>query len=474
MSQIRDGSPDRATDRTERGGYTRAMAGVELDTTVLAAQVAGLLEGGDAGGAMRLLVSLHPADQAEVVGELAETEQRLLVESLSPAELAAILEYLESEDRAEMVQDLTPGQLAPVLDLMEDDEAADVLQEMEPDRAREVLERMADADEVAPLLRHEEDSAGGLMTHGFVALRERLSAHEAIAELRRLKPDADTSYYLYVIDAEGRLIGVVGIRDLIVADPLTGLAGIMRRDVHSVREETDQEECARIIQRYDLLALPVVDEGGRLVGVLTIDDLIDVVEEEATEDMYRLAGIQGEESIFSPVPSSVRRRLPWLYVNMATAFVAATTVGLFQGTIAQYAILAALMPIVAGMGGNAGTQTLTILVRGLALGDIAPRDIWAAWRKEVLVGLIMGLALGTVLAVVISVVTGNAVLGAVLFGALVLNLIAATTAGVCVPLTLRALNIDPALASSVFTTMVTDVLGFFFFLGLATLFIARL
>lgn len=195
------------------------MAGVELDTGAVAERVADLLGGDDVGGATRLLVSLHPADQADVVGELDDSEQRRLVESLSPAQLAAILEYLESEDRAEVVQDLTPGQLAPVLDLMEDDEAADVLQELEPERAREVLERMEDADEVAPLLRHEEDSAGGLMTHGYVALRERLTAHEAIAELRRLKPDADTSYYLYVIDAEGKLIGVVGIRDLIVADP---------------------------------------------------------------------------------------------------------------------------------------------------------------------------------------------------------------------------------------------------------------
>jgi magnesium transporter len=205
-----------------------------------------------------------------------------------------------------------------------------------------------------------------------------------------------------------------------------------------------------------------------------VDDVIDVVEEEATEDMYRLAGIQGEESIFSSVPSSVRRRLPWLYINMGTAFVAATTVALFEGTIAEHAILAALMPIVAGIGGNAGTQTLTILVRGMALGDISPRDMFVAWRKEVLVGLTMGLAIGTVLAVIVTAITGNSALGLLVGSALVLNLLAATTAGVCVPLTLRLLRVDPALASSVFTTMVTDVLGFFFFLGLATVFVSKI
>jgi magnesium transporter len=441
---------------------------------VVGEQIAALLEQRQAAQAVSLLAGFHPADQADVVTALEEEEQQRLVEALTPQQLADLLEYLESEDRSEIVQDLTPGQLAPALDLMEDDDAADLLQDMQPARARAILERMADADEVAPLLRQEEDSAGGLMTRGFVALREGLTAQEGIAELRRLKPDADKSYYLYVTDAQGHLRGTLGIRDLLVADPLTRVATIMSRDVQSVREDTDQEECARLIARYDLLALPVLDPEGRLVGVLTIDDLIDVVEEEATEDMYRLAGIQGEESIFSPVPSSVRRRLPWLSVNMITAFAAAMTVGLFEGTIEELAILAALMPIVAGIGGNAGTQTLTILVRGLALGDISPRDLVAAWRKEVLVGLIMGVAIGTVLAVVVGLVTGNALLGLVLGGALVLNLLAATTAGVCVPLTLRALGVDPALASSVFTTMVTDVLGFFFFLGLATLLISRL
>ncbi|MGE0545280.1 MAG: magnesium transporter [Dehalococcoidia bacterium] len=440
----------------------------------VAGRVTDLIERGQLPAAVMLLAGLHPADQADVVIELDEDDQRRLVEALTPSQLAAVLEYLESENRSELVEDLSPGQLAPALDLMEDDDAADLLQDMEPAQARAVLARMTDADDVAPLLDHEEDSAGGLMTRGFVSLREGMTAQQAIGELRRLKPDADTSYYLYVTDAQGRLRGVLGIRDLIVADPLTRVATIMRADVHRVREDTDQEECARLISHYDLLALPVVDADDRLIGVLTVDDLIDVVEEEATEDMYRLAGIQGEESIFRSVPSSVRRRLPWLYINMGTAFVAATTVAMFEGTIAEHAILAALMPIVAGIGGNAGTQTLTILVRGMALGDISPRDIFVAWRKEVLVGLTMGLAIGTVLAFVVTLVTGNSTLGLVVGAALLLNLLAATSAGVCVPLTLRSLRVDPALASSVFTTMVTDVFGFFIFLSLATVFISKI
>jgi magnesium transporter len=424
--------------------------------------------------AVRLLHALHPADQADVVAELDEDEQRRLVDALTPRQLAGLLEFLESEERAEIVEDLAPGRLAPALDLMADDDAADVLQDLEPQQARAVLAQMADADEVAPLLRHEEDSAGGIMTRGFIALREGMTAHQAIAELRRLRPDAERSYYLYVTDAAGRLNGVIGLRDLVIAEPLTRLATIMRRDVHSVHEDTDQEECARLIQHYDLLALPVVDGENRLVGVLTVDDVIDVVQEEATEDMYRMAGIQGEEHVFSPVPTSVRRRLPWLYVNAITAFAAAAVVGLFQGTISEHAVLAACMPIVAGMGGNAGTQTITVIIRSLALGDISPRDALPALRKELLVGLTNGIAIGTVLALIVGMVTGNPWLAAVLGSALVLNLLAAATAGVCVPLALRLLRVDPALASAVFTTTVTDVLGFFFFLGLATLFISRI
>lgn len=442
--------------------------------TGIANRVRDLIEHDQVMSAVTTLAGLHPADQADVVIELDDQEQRRLVEALTPSQLAAVLEYLESEDRTELVEDLSPGKLAPALDLMEDDDAVDLLQDMAPAQARAVLDRMADAGEVAPLLDHEEDSAGGLMTRGFVSLREGMTAQQAIAELRRLKPDATTTYYLYVTDAQDRLKGVLGIRDLIVADPLTRVATIMRGDVHSVREDTDQEECARLISHYDLLALPVVDAGNRLIGVLTVDDVIDVVEEEATEDMYRLAGIQGEESIFSSVPSSIRRRLPWLYINMGTAFVAAMTVAMFEGTIAEHAILAALMPIVAGIGGNAGTQTLTILIRGMALGTIAPRDLLVAWRKEVLVGLAMGLAVGGVLAVIVSLVTNNSTLGLVVGSALLLNLLAATSAGVCVPLTLRFLRFDPALASAVFTSMVTDVFGFLVFLGLATIFIAQI
>jgi magnesium transporter len=439
----------------------------------IAEAIAARLVDGRIADAVALLDGLHPADQADVVIELDEDAQQQLIDALSPDQLAAILEYLEDEERSDIVEDLAPGRLAPVLDRMDDDDAVDLLQDLEPERAQEVLARMVDAAGVAPLLCHDEDSAGGIMTRGFVAVPQSLTAEEAIAVLRRAKPDAEKAYYLYVVDGTGRLQGVLGLRDLIVAEPTARVTTLMQRDVHSVLLGTDQEECARLIAHYDLLALPVVDADNRLVGVLTVDDLIDVVEDEATEDMYRMAGIQGEERVFSPVPSSVRRRLPWLYVNLCTAFVAAATVSLFEGTIAEFAVLAALMPMVAGLGGNAGTQTITLMVRSLALGEVAPREILPALRKEVLVGLTNGVAVGGVLGLVVGLVTGNIILGMVLGSALVLNLLAAATAGVIVPLTLKAWHIDPALASSIFTTMVTDVLGFFF-LGLATVFIARL
>jgi magnesium transporter len=244
----------------------------------------------------------------------------------------------------------------------------------------------------------------------------------------------------------------------------------MATDVISARVDTDQEDVARQVASYNLLAIPVVDEENKLVGVITVDDVIDVIKEEATEDIMHLAGVSGDERAFTPAAESLRKRLPWLGVNLVTAFLAATVVALFEGTIAQITALAVFMPIVAGMGGNAATQTLTVIVRGIALGELTWSNSRKALVKEVLVGIGNGLALGVVAALVVWVTRGNPVLGAVLGMAMVINMFVAAAAGTLVPLGLRAANVDPALASSVFITTMTDVFGFFSFLGLATIF----
>jgi magnesium transporter len=244
--------------------------------------------------------------------------------------------------------------------------------------------------------------------------------------------------------------------------------------VHAVTAGTDQEEVARTLQRYNLLAIPVVDDDGRLLGVTTADDLIDVLEEEATEDMYRMVGLDEDERVFGPVTKSVRRRLPWLLVNLVTAFVAAGTVSLFDETLARATLLAFFMPIVAGQGGNAGTQTATIAVRSIALGDLDVADVFRACRKEILVGMANGVMVGTAAAVVSYAWEQNLVLSIVLGVALMLNICAATVAGILIPLGLKAARVDPALAANIFVTMITDVTGFFMFLGLASLVIGRI
>jgi magnesium transporter len=248
----------------------------------------------------------------------------------------------------------------------------------------------------------------------------------------------------------------------------------MTADLISARVDTDQEDVARQVASYNLLAIPVVDEENKLVGVITVDDVIDVIKDEATEDIYRLAGVASDERVFTPPADSLRKRLPWLVVNLATAFMAASVVKIFEGTISQLTALAVLMPIVAGMGGNAATQTLTVIVRGIALGELTWANTRKALVKEGLVGLGNGVGIGTIAALGAWLLQGNPFLGAVLGLAMVINMFVAATAGTLIPVTLRALKVDPALASSVFITTLTDVFGFLSFLGLGTLFLSYL
>jgi magnesium transporter len=305
------------------------------------------------------------------------------------------------------------------------------------------------------------------------ALSEDLTVGEAITELQGNR-DVEMVFYLYVVDERRHLVGVTSLRRLLLVSPETPLKRIMTTDLISARVDMDQEEVAQQVASYNLLAIPVVDEENKLVGVITVDDIIDVIKDEATEDIYRLAGVAGDERPFTPAGESLRKRLPWLGVNLVTAFVAASVVALFEGTIERITVLAVFMPIVAGMGGNAATQTLTVIVRGIALGDLTWSNSRKALVKEAVVGVGNGVVLGLIAALVAWGTRGNPVLGLVLCAAMIINMFVAATAGTLVPLGLRAANVDPALASSVFITTLTDVFGFFSFLGLATIFMRYL
>jgi magnesium transporter len=433
-----------------------------------------LLRVGASANLLNLLQKQHPADLAQIFSDLidkdreaafsllAERNGRLAMEAISelgPENGASLLATRSAEEIARLAQEIPSDDAAALIDYLPEELSAAVLGLMRP----------KESGVVENLLEYDEQTAGRIMNPHVFALDEDMTVGESITELQSNR-DVEMVFYLYVVDERRHLVGVVSLRRLLLVAPETPLKRIMTADLISARVDMDQEEVARQVASYNLLAIPVVDEENKLVGVITVDDVIDVIKEEATEDIMHLAGVSGDERAFTPAGESLRKRLPWLGVNLVTAFLAATVVALFEGTIARITALAVFMPIVAGMGGNAGTQTLTVIVRGIALGELTWGNSRKALVKELIVGLGNGLALGVVAALVVWVTRGNPVLGAVLGMAMVINMFVAAAAGTLVPLGLRAANVDPALASSVFITTMTDVFGFFSFLGLATIF----
>jgi magnesium transporter len=425
-----------------------------------------------------LLQKQHPADLAQVFSELNDRDRHaafnVLVERSSRLAMEGLSE-LGPTSGAELLADRTPEEIARLVQELPSDDAAALVDNLPEDLSIAVLElmRRKEGGEVENLLEYPEQTAGRIMNPNVFALTEDLTVGEAIVELQASR-DVEMVFYLYVVDSRRHLVGVVSLRRLLLVSPETPLKRIMTSDIISVRVDTDQEEVARQVASYNLLAIPVVDEENKLAGVITVDDVIDVIKDEATEDIYRLAGVVADERVFTPPGESLRKRLPWLMVNLGTAFVAASAVRLFEGTISQFTALAVFMPIVAGMGGNAATQTLTVIVRGIALGELTLSATRKALLKETAVGVGNGLVLGTVAGLGAWAMQGNPILGGVLALAMIINMFVAATAGTLIPITLRALKVDPALASSVFITTLTDVFGFLTFLGLGTLLLTYL
>jgi len=427
------------------------------------------LEKDDLAGAIRLIETLRPADQADLMEELDTPDQVALLSRLHPMESADVLEEMEDEDAAELAELLPTDQLADILDRMESDEAADVLGDLPTDKATKALREMDEPQDVISLMRYPDDTAGGLMTPAVINLHLDWTAEQALAELRRVGPQPDSTYYLFVVDEAERLLGVIGLRDLVTAPVDMLIAERMETDVVSVLVTTDQEECARTLSRHGYMALPVVDEIGRFLGVITADDLIEVAEDEATEDMYRMVGITGEERVFGSVGMSVLKRLPWLAVNILTLFIAVTVVDAFEPVIASMVALAVFLPLVSGEGGNAGSQTATVIVRGIALGEVEPTDVRRALIKEMRVAVINGALIGLGTAGVAYLWKQDWRISAGICLAMVLNFLMAATTGVLIPLGLKKINVDPALASAAFVTGFTDTFGFLFFLGIVSL-----
>jgi magnesium transporter len=437
-----------------------------------------LLRMGATANLLNLLQKQHPADLAQVFAELPERERHaafsILVEKNGKLGMEALSE-LGTEKGSELLAGRSAEEIARLVQEIPSDDAAPLIEGLTAELRAVVLDliRPRPGGGVSELLEYEERTAGRLMNPNVFALPEDLTAGEAITAIQTAR-DVEMVFYLYVVDERRHLVGVTSLRRLLLVPPDTPLKRIMTSDVHSARVDTDQEEVARQVASYNVLALPVVDAENKLVGVITVDDVIDILKDEATEDVFRFAGVSVDDGVLSPPIDSLRRRLPWLGVNLITAFIAASVVAVFAPEIERVTALAALMPVVAGMGGNAATQTLAVTVRGLALGELTWSNARAALAKEGLVGLANGLALGSVAALGAWALHGDAVLGMILALAMVINMFVAATAGTLIPLGLRALKIDPALASSVFITTLTDIFGFFSFLGLARLFIGFL
>ncbi|MGE0792397.1 MAG: magnesium transporter [Sandaracinaceae bacterium] len=429
-----------------------------------------LLVDGDAIAAGTLAGELHPSDLADLFESLPEELGVRLLEAL-PTELAseALAEMEEGEDRGDLLTSLSPERGAELLGELADDDAADLIGDLEPTDQRRILDALPaeEAGELMGLLQYGEDTAGGLMTTEFVAVDASLTAGEAIEAVRVQGREVGNFYTVWVVDSQGKLRGTLALNELVVAEPGTPVRDLVEDAVVTVLPEVDQEEVGRLIARYNLVAIPVVSPQGVLLGRITFDDVIDVIESEQTEDILRLAGLGDDEEVLRHTwRESVRARLPWLVLNLVTASLAASVILLFEDVIDEVLTLAFLAPIIAAIGGSSGTQSLAITIRritvegsGRARGHVL---------GEILVGLVNGAVLGGGIALLALVVDGDPRLGLVVLLAMWGNLVVAGFAGAFVPSTLDRLGVDPSVASSVFVHTLTDLCGFFLLLGLAS------
>ena len=416
---------------------------------------------------------LHPSDLADLVEHL-DDEERLSLLEIVPAPLAseALAEMEEDEHPAELLAQMEPARIAELVEELADDDAADLIGDLEPEEQERVLGSVPAPDEIRELLEYPEESAGGIMTREMVVARARDTAHQTIESLREHANDREDFYTVFVVDNHDRLQGVVTLRDLVLASPTTPMLDMLEEPVAVVPVDMDQEEVGKILSRYNLASIGVVDARGKLVGHITFDDVIDIVESETTEDILRFASVSDEEQLRGTTVGAIRSRLPWLIVNSLTLSLAALVVWAYRDTIEQLVILAAVMPVVAGLGGNAGTQALAVTIRRIALAEETQTERWSAVSKELVVGVVNGLVIGGLVAVAALLIPDtDATFGIVVMISMWGNLIVASTLGAFFPIVLERIGTDPAVASSIFVTTFTDLFGFLLLLGLANAFL---
>lgn len=416
---------------------------------------------------------VQPIDLAQEIEELEDNQLEYLCNHIDDEKLSEILEESDEELQVDIIDCLNNQRILRLFNLLPKDIIVDILGELPIGKRKQLMTLMKTDDQkiIEQLLGYAEDSAGGLMTTEYIALNDNLTMINVLKKIKEIGPKTEVIETIFVLNHKKQLIGTADLRDILVSDEDTTLRDIMDNQVISVFPETDQEEVSLLVSKYDLTTIPVVNKNQALLGIITVDDIIDVIQEEHTEDMLQMHGVNKEESLDSTLFESIKMRLPWLVVNLATAFLASFTVKMFESTIEQIVALSATMTIVTGMGGNAGSQTLSIMIRSIALGEVHFKDCFPALIKEILLGMINGLVTGVITGFIVYILYGNFYLGVIICIAMIGNLVVSGFFGFVIPVVLKALHADPALASSIFLTTATDVLGFFIFLELANLFL---
>ena len=442
------------------------------ETARLTESIKELLGGGREERLWQVLEDAYPADISSALRELPLPERVHVFRLLPPTRAGAVLSEFDDQTLQELVRALDEHEVSRILDRMPPDHVVEVVEELPKEQADKILDLMEEekSEEVQELLEYPENTAGRLMSREFVAVHENATVAQAIEHIRKAA-SGDDAFYLYVVDDHDHLVGLVPLHRLLTAGPAVPVRAICKDDLESVVVDTDQEEVARLVQRHDLIEVPVVDGNHRLLGIISVDDVIDVIHEEATEDIQRLGGVPGDETVLDPPDRVFTKRLVWRLINLGTAVLAASVIGVFESSIQALATLAIFMPIVASMGGIGTTQTATVVVRGIALGEMTSGVLGRVLRKEVWLGFMTGVANGLVLAVIAYLWKGGWLLAFILGVALIFNMVVAAVVGTLVPIALKTFRVDPAIASSVIITTFTDVCGFFSFLGLATLLI---
>lgn len=425
----------------------------------------------------RLLADIdltHPADIAHLLETLPLQTQVELLLAIDPDAAAEALTELDEHVRVDILESMPPEVAGEFLASMSPDDAADVLDELEEDHRDELLSSLdtEDAAEIRTLMAYDPETAGGVMNTEVFTLEQRLTVDQAIAKMRAGIEETEIPYYAYIVDDERRLVGVLSLRDLMLARPGTTLQErIAGQNLISVTPDTDQEEVARVISHYNFMALPVVSTDGVFLGAITHDDVMDILQDLASEDMLGMVGAGQDETVDTPWLDSVRMRLPWLLINMFNSALSAAVVYCFDGTIEQMAILAVFMPMVANQAGNTGQQALAVMIRQLATEGFERRKAWSAVWREGKISIVNGIIVGVLVWVAVYFFTGTHAIPTVMVSALLADMILGALAGASIPLILKSLGRDPAQASSIFLTAITDGAGFFIFLGLATMFL---